>query len=416
MINNLLVIFRDKLGPGLIFAAVAVGVSHLVQSTRAGADYGLALAGLIVFTCLIKYPAFRFGAEYAAATGTPLLDAYKRQGRLALIIYIIGFPIDMFIATAAIVLVTTGVFKNVFFININDIWLSFIILSSCAALLVSGQYKFFETIAKVVVVIFSVLTVIAALLSIPEVNWQTEDLTREVVFDQTTILFMIAIAGWMPTSVSVSMFQSIWVCEKAKSLGRPVTTKEAKSDFNLGYACTIILALCFVLMGTTLMYSAGIATEASPSGFAAQLMDMFSQVIGEWARPLIAIAALAVMASTTLASLDVCPRISLSIIENLLPSFKFNRKLFYILLLITQVIGSTLILVLFMKSFKTFIDFATSVAFVSAPALAWFNHRAVYSKEIPEELQPGNVMRIWSLLGIFVMLAVASYYVLIKLS
>ena len=164
------------------------------------------------------------------------------------------------------------------------------------------------------------------------------------------------------------------------------------------------------------MYSAGIATEASPSGFAAQLMDMFSQVIGEWARPLIAIAALAVMASTTLASLDVCPRISLSIIENLLPSFKFNRKLFYILLLITQVIGSTLILVLFMKSFKTFIDFATSVAFVSAPILAWFNHRAVYSKEIPEELQPGNVMRIWSLLGIFVMLAVASYYVLIKLS
>jgi hypothetical protein len=30
-----------RLGPGLLFAAAAIGVSHLVQSTRAGALYGL---------------------------------------------------------------------------------------------------------------------------------------------------------------------------------------------------------------------------------------------------------------------------------------------------------------------------------------------------------------------------------------
>ena len=28
------------IGPGLIWAGAAIGVSHLVQSTRAGADYG----------------------------------------------------------------------------------------------------------------------------------------------------------------------------------------------------------------------------------------------------------------------------------------------------------------------------------------------------------------------------------------
>ena len=32
-----------SLGPGLLFAAAAVGVSHLVQSTRAGADFGFGL-------------------------------------------------------------------------------------------------------------------------------------------------------------------------------------------------------------------------------------------------------------------------------------------------------------------------------------------------------------------------------------
>jgi Mn2+/Fe2+ NRAMP family transporter len=416
MFNRLLTIYREKLGPGIMFAAIAVGVSHLVQSTRAGATYGLTLAGLIVITCLIKYPAFRFGAEYAAATGKPLLDAYERQGRWVLIIYLIGLPLDIFVATAAIVLVTSGVFKNVFYINLNDIWLSFIILASCGILLVSGRYKLFESMTKFIVVVFSILTVVAASLSIPELHWQTNDLTRDVVFDQTTILFMIAIAGWMPTAVSVSMFQSLWVCEKAKLLGRPITTREARFDFNVGYICTIILALCFVVMGTAMMYNAGIEIESSPTRFAAQLIDMFTQVIGSWVKPLISVAALAVMASTTLGVLDAGPRVMSAVLKLLRPSHRDTSDTVYLCLLIFQIIGSTLILVFFLKSFKTFIDFATSVAFISAPVLAWFNHRAIYSQEIEPELRPGKVMHAWSLIGILIMFSVASYYVFIKFS
>ena len=31
-----------RLGPGILFASTAIGVSHLVQSTRVGANYDLA--------------------------------------------------------------------------------------------------------------------------------------------------------------------------------------------------------------------------------------------------------------------------------------------------------------------------------------------------------------------------------------
>jgi Mn2+/Fe2+ NRAMP family transporter len=226
---------------------------------------------------------------------------------------------------------------------------------------------------------------------------------------------MIAIAGWMPTGVSVSMFQSFWVCEKARTLDRPITVAEARFDFNLGFISTIVLALCFVLMGAALMYNSGIEMESSPSGFAAQLIDMFTQVIGSWARPLIAIAALAVMASTTLASLDACPRIAGSVLQQLMPSLKVSDNKLHLVFMIVQIIGSILMLVLFMKSFKTFIDFATSVAFISAPVLAWFNHRAMFSKEIDPSLRPGKFIRAWSLLGIVIMFSVASYYVFTQL-
>ena len=40
-------VFLRGFGPGLLWAGTAIGVSHLVQSTRAGADATFALAGVI---------------------------------------------------------------------------------------------------------------------------------------------------------------------------------------------------------------------------------------------------------------------------------------------------------------------------------------------------------------------------------
>ena len=53
MINTL-----KKLGPGLLFAGAAIGVSHLVQSTRAGADFGFTLIWVLRLSNIMKYPFF----------------------------------------------------------------------------------------------------------------------------------------------------------------------------------------------------------------------------------------------------------------------------------------------------------------------------------------------------------------------
>lgn len=415
MQKTLLRSFQEKLGPGLMFAAVAVGVSHLVQSTRAGAEYGLSLSGLIVLICLIKYPAFRFGSEYANATGQSLLHAYEKQGRWALVVYALCFPMDMFVATAAIALVTSGIFNNIFHLGLHDIWLSCLLLTACAALLLSGRYKLFENVTKGIVILFSIMAIIAAALAIPELNWQNRDVTREIVFDQASILFMIAIAGWMPTGVSVSVFQSVWVCEKSKqSYGKP-STRDTRMDFNIGYFGSIVLALCFVLLGCAFIYNAGVGVETNPSAFASQLINMFTMVIGDWAKVIITIAAFAVMISTLLASLDACPRVCSSLSDYLYPARQFNRDRQRAFFMVIQVIGSTLILLLFLKSFKSFIDFATSIAFISAPILAYFNHRAMFSEAVSKELRPGKFLRLWSGGGIIIMFVIAAYYLYTKL-
>ena len=77
----------SKLGPGLLFAGAAIGVSHLVQSTRAGADFGWGLIWALIIVNILKYPFFQYGPRYAMATGESLLDGYFKVGKIFLISY-----------------------------------------------------------------------------------------------------------------------------------------------------------------------------------------------------------------------------------------------------------------------------------------------------------------------------------------
>jgi Mn2+/Fe2+ NRAMP family transporter len=73
--------FWKVLGPGIIWAGAAVGVSHLVQSTRAGAGFGFELVALVLAANLLKYPFFEFGPRYAIASGESLIHGYLRMGK-----------------------------------------------------------------------------------------------------------------------------------------------------------------------------------------------------------------------------------------------------------------------------------------------------------------------------------------------
>ncbi|MCA9640228.1 MAG: hypothetical protein KC492_06010, partial [Myxococcales bacterium] len=114
----------QALGPGLLFAAAAVGVSHLVQSTRAGALFGLGMFGVMLLANLTKYPAFRFGQQYAAATGTSLLEGYRRQGTWALWLYALLTLLTMFTVQAAVTFVTAALLVATLKLKLNLILVS----------------------------------------------------------------------------------------------------------------------------------------------------------------------------------------------------------------------------------------------------------------------------------------------------
>ena len=125
-----------KLGPGLLFAGAAIGVSHLVQSTRAGADFGFGFVWALVLIHIVKYPFFQFGPRYATTTGESLLDGYKKLGKGVLLTYFILNLATMFTIQAAVTIVTAGLAANLFGITTNPVIWSIIITLICFLLLI----------------------------------------------------------------------------------------------------------------------------------------------------------------------------------------------------------------------------------------------------------------------------------------
>ncbi|MBW2457362.1 MAG: divalent metal cation transporter, partial [Deltaproteobacteria bacterium] len=303
------------LGPGLIFAATAVGVSHLVQSTRAGAGYGVALLGFILLANLIKYPAFRFGPQYSAATGYSLLEGYRRQGRWALIVYGVLTVGTMFTVQAAVTVVTAGLVMATTGIKANPIIISGVLIGICGGLLAAGRYQWLDRITKVLVVVLTLSTLVATVMVLPRVNWGGPWWLGTGQLDPKTIFFIAALVGWMPSAFDVAVWQSLWTLAKRDATGHAPTMRQSMADFHVGYLGTAFLAVCFVLLGAGVMHGTGTQFSPSAGKFAGQVIGLYAQTLGQWAKPVIGVAATAVMFSTTLAVVDGFPRALSALVE-----------------------------------------------------------------------------------------------------
>lgn len=407
---NLFQTIKEKLGPGLVYAGVAVGVSHLVQSTTAGARFGLIMMWYMAFVCLVKYPTFLFAARYTGITGKTLVDGYEEKGKWIVGLYFFLQLFEYTFAISAVAITTVGLVKGVFGITMGDIPLALLLIGVCIAILSVGKYPILEDITKTLVIAFTAATVVVAFIAVFAIDTGAADLSGPVNLDTPTILFLVAAAGWMPTGTAGSVGLSLWVKAKEKRLGRPVTADEASFDFNVGYGASIFTAMCFVILGTYVLYIDQVPLETSGAGFATQFMGLFTQIVGEWMYPLIALAAITVMASTLLTLVDLLPRTSGAIVMRLKPALQAKENQLYTSFIIVELILVSVVLLTLMQSFNTFINLMTSMGFVIAPIISAMNHWVMFSPNVPRELQPGPVLKAWSWAGICLLSAVSLMY------
>ena len=403
-----------RLGPGMMLAAVAIGVSHLVQSTRAGADFGLSFIWLITLIVVLKYPAFRFAVDYASATGESLVKGYARHGRIALAWLGVAFFVDMFIASAAVSLVTAGLFISIFDLPFAGPQVAVALTIVSAILLLNGKYQKAERIVRVLVVLFSILSVLAMILALPLLGSDGRDIFAEVTPDRALAVFVIAVAGWMPMPMTGAIFQSMWICERRRANPDEFGRRQAMLDLNVGYGLALVLAICFVVLGTAVLFQTDRVVPHSAGAFASELLAIFTSVIGNWSYPIIATAAVAVMWSTLLALLDALPRVTDELV-GIFAARAADAPSRYTAFLVLQVLGVSLLLLFLMQGFTAYIDFATSTAFIAAPALAYYNFRALTSEGIAAEYRPAPALVAWNWISIAALAAFALGFVALRL-
>ena len=405
------------LGPGLLYAGAAVGVSHLVQSTRAGSSFGFELMWVIVIANILKYPFFEFAPRYTAATGNNLITGYSKIGKWAVWLYLAVTIASMFVLQSGVTVVTAGLVASVFGLSISTFWISAFLLVLTALVLIIGNYSILDKLIKYVIVILALSTILAVVSAYFK-NGYNPNPEMIKLFDlrnPVDVAFLIAFFGWMPGPIDISVWQSIWAEAKRKEMKMNIDMKAALLDFNIGYIGTVVLAFGFLSLGALVMYGKGQEFSGASAAFAGQLIELFTSSIGLWAYPVIATAALATMFSTTLTCFDaytrsMVPAINLSF-DKLQISTTKQQKKWWISMMIVLLSGTLIILGFFMSSMKQMVDFATTLSFVLAPVLAFLNYKVVTHDHMPQSAKPKGLYRYYALLSLLIMTVFSVYFV-----
>jgi len=412
--------FSKTAGPGILFACTAIGVSHLVQSTRAGADYGLLILGFVIVVTLLKYPFFEYGSRYANSTQTSIIDGYKKLGTPALWLYFLLTIGSMFFVTGAVGFVTAGFFENLFGIDFLGEWTIVILFAVCVGILAIGKYHVLDSLVKIIAIVLLVSTVSAFLLTLyngpiePVTGFEPKDL-----WNVSGIFFLLALMGWMPTAVDLSSWNSLWTLERMKQTNYKPKLRETLFEFRLAYLITGGLAIMFVTLGAFMFYGSGNELPNNNGLFANEIVTLYTSTIGDWSYIIIAASAFTVMFGTIIAVLDGYSRSLQRTIELIFTKkeekIRTKFRTLYVVFLFLLSVGSLTVIFQFENNLKELVDFATVLSFVIAPIIAIFNFRLVTGKFLDKKSQPSIILKILSFAGIIFLSGFAIFFLLMKI-
>ena len=410
-VNHKIHWLKKTLGPGILFASTAIGVSHLVQSTRAGARYGFGLLIFIIIANLFKYPFFEFASRYSNVKKVSIIEGYKTLSMWILWSYLIITILSMFFITSAVGAVTAGFLQNLFNTENLKIYNHIILFSICGSILIFGQYKSLDSIIKLIGFTLLVTTILSFILILFKGPIES-NLFPKITYNDSNILFIIALMGWMPTAVDLSSWNSLWTLERIKLSNYSPKLSETVFEFNLGYISSAILSICFITLGAYLMYGSGSEFSNNSALFANQVIQLYTASIGSWSYYIIAISSFSIMFGTCIAVFDGYARSASESIRLVQQNGIKNNKVYKIIIGLL-VFGSTLIIYLFGSKLKQLVDLATTISFLIAPFVAIANYTLV-TKNFDKKARPKRWLQILAITGIVYLIGFCLIFIYFK--
>ncbi len=362
-------------------ASAAVGGSHIVSSTQAGAIYGWQMAILIILINIFKYPFFRFGSQYTMENGKTLIEGYAEKGKGWLVVFFVLNVFSAIVNTAGVGILCAAILFNIapngFGLSISQ--LTTIIIVIIWAMLLIGGYKFLDTLSKWVMTALTIATTLAVVIALFRHREYAPDFEAPTPWRLAALPFIVSLMGWMPCPIEISAINSMWQVEKRKQI-KDMSIKDALFDFNVGYIGTAILAVIFCALGALIQFGSGEEVLSASAAYIAQFVSMYAAVFGDWSRLLITFIAFLCIFGTVLTVIDGYSRANNEALRLLLGKKEAGKKSLAIWTTATSVIG-LIIVYLFSGNVATMLRFAMIASFITTPVFALLNYKLVNTKE-----------------------------------
>lgn len=360
----------SALGPGILMASAAVGGSHIIASTQAGAIYGWQLALIIILANVFKYPFFRFGVQYTLDSGNTLLEGYRQKGQLYLLVFFVLNVFATVINTAAVGLLCAAILTFVLPFPVPVPTLSLVVIASCVIILLFGKYRILDGLSKLIMIALTVTTVAAVAIALARNGMQgvaPADYISPSPWNLSALAFIVALMGWMPAPIEISAVNSMWVVAKRRLT--KVSYQDGIFDFNVGFIGTAILAIVFLALGALVQFGSPESVEMVGGKYIAQLINMYASTIGEWARGLIAFIAFMCMFGTTITVIDGYSRTNIESLR-ILFNKKENRASTLNIAITLASLSGLAVIFYFNNAVGPMLKFAMIASFVSTPVFA----------------------------------------------
>jgi Mn2+/Fe2+ NRAMP family transporter len=408
-------IFLNSLGPGILLAATAIGVSHLVQSVQAGAKYGFFFIAVIIFAHLLKYPFFEVAPRYSSVKKQSILHGYYNLKPLYLYIYLFVTLASLFSLLSAVTVVAAGIFANIFNLELSVKFYSIFVILICYFLLIFGKYNLLDRWVKYVIIFLTISSVITLIIALKNFDLvATGNHNKFSFFNHIDLLFILGFIGWMPCPLDCSIWNSIWIVEKKHAHKNEVSFKKSITDFRIGYITTAFLAIIFLMLGKIMFYNNAQELPDKSIAFVAMLLNAYSDNIGSWSFYIIAITAFITMFSTVITCVDGYPRSIAKIIKLLFFTSKAkecDEERIYLYSLSFAVFTTILTIIYLVDNMKQLVLIATMLSFLTTPVIAYLNLKLILNDDFPQKYRPNKFWIFYSFFAIIIMSLLIVLYV-----
>lgn len=322
------------LGPGLLISASVVGSGELIATTSLGAKVGFVLLWLVIVSTGVKVWTQLELARWAIVTGDPALKGYSRVGRKFHGLSVINML--WLVMDTAKMLQRGGILGGVvaalsiMLPVIGDplglpslVFWTVVTVAGVVTLLTTNGYAVIERVAVVIVVVFTTITACLAIaLPLTDFGYTGADLASGMSFSIPAGALGSAIAMFGITGVGADEMTTYtyWVIEKgyARYVGPDDGTEQRArraegwlrvmhTDLLVSWIVSALCTLSFYVIGAAILHPQHLVPTGND--MITTLSRLYTDTMGDWAKWLFLVAAVAVLGSTFLTASASVPRL-----------------------------------------------------------------------------------------------------------